>query len=282
MSAIVAEFLGTMLLVVFGGGVVAGVVLKGTKSEAGGWIVITLAWGLGVSMAVYVVGDISGGHLNPAVTIGLATIGAFPWTDVLGYVAAQFAGAFVGATLVFFHYFPHWKHTEDKGAKLAAFSTAPALRHTPQNFFSEAFGTFILVFGILSIGANELASGLNPILVGLLIVVIGLSLGGTTGYAINPARDLAPRIAHAVLPIFGKGSSNWGYAWIPVVGPIIGGALGALVYKALFDGVIFGALYVFVALFIGIIMLSIYLMRSQKEVGLETIESGPSLKKSVR
>jgi len=272
MSPFSAEFIGTMLLIVFAGGVVAGVVLKGTKLEGSGLMVISLAWGIGGAIAVYVVGDASGGHLNPAFTIGLAKIGIFPWANGLGYVLAQFSGAFVGAILVFFHYYPHWKNTEDQGAKLAAFSTAPAFRHTPQNFFNQAFGafgSFVLVFGILAIGANDLASGLNPILLGILIIVIGLSLGGTTGYAINPARDLAPRIAHA---IFGKGSSDWKYAWIPLVGPIIG---GALIYESLFNGEIH------VALFISIIMLSIYQIRSQKDIGLEVIESDSNLKKSV-
>jgi len=248
MSPILAEFLGTMMLIIFGGGVVAGVVLKGTKSEGSGWIVITFAWGLGVAMSVYMIGGISGGHINPAVTVGLAMIGDFAWGDVPGYIAAQLSGAFVGAALVFFVYYPHFKNTEDKGAKLGVFATGPAMKHTPSNYFSEVIGTFVLLFGILALGAND-AGGLDPLLVGLLIVVIGMSLGGTTGYAINPARDLGPRIAHAVLPIHNKGDSGWAYAWVPIAGPIIGGSLGTLGYVAMFEGVVNLGLWIFIALF---------------------------------
>lgn len=254
MSAFLGEVIGTMILIILGGGVVAGVVLKGTKSENSGWIVITMAWGLAVATAVYAVGGISGAHLNPAVTVGLALIGEFAWASVPGYIVAQLIGAFIGATLVWLHYYPHWKETKDQGAKLAVFSTGPAIRHTPANLFSEIFGTFILVLGILAIGANQFTEGLNPLIVGFLIVVIGLSLGGTTGYAINPARDLGPRIAHFVLPIAGKGSSDWKYSWIPVVGPIIGGGLGALFYAAAFEGIVHTALWVFLAAF-GFVMI---------------------------
>lgn len=249
MSAYLGELIGTMILIIFGGGVVAGVVLKKSKSESAGWIVITLGWGLGVATAIYAVGGISGAHLNPAVTIGLALVGKFPWAHVPGYIIAQLLGAFIGATLVWLHYYPHWKATDDQGAKLAVFSTGPAIQHTPANLFSEIFGTFMLVLGILAIGANEFTQGLNPLIVGLLIVVIGLSLGGTTGYAINPARDLGPRIAHFLLPIHGKGSSNWKYSWIPVVGPIIGGGLGALFYAAAFEGIVYSALWIMLAIF---------------------------------
>lgn len=263
MSPVLAEFVGTMILIIFGGGVVAGVVLKGTKSENGGWIVITLAWGLGVAMAVYAVGGISGAHINPAVTVGLATVGEFPWASVPGYIIAQVAGAFTGGALVWLHYYPHFKATEDTGAKLAVFSTDPAIKHTPSNYFSEVLGTFILVLGILAIGANEFTQGLNPLIVGLLIVVIGLSLGGTTGYAINPARDLGPRIAHALLPIHGKGSSNWKYAWIPVVGPIIGGGLGALFYASVFLGIIHPLLWVFIAAFFIVLFISMSIEKKE-------------------
>lgn len=249
MSAYLGELIGTMILIIFGGGVVAGVVLKKSKSESAGWVVITLGWGLGVATAIYAVGGISGAHLNPAVTIGLALVGKFPWAHVPGYIIAQLLGAFIGATLVWLHYYPHWKATDDQGAKLAVFSTGPAIQHTPANLFSEIFGTFMLVLGILAIGANEFTQGLNPLIVGLLIVVIGLSLGGTTGYAINPARDLGPRIAHFLLPIHGKGSSNWKYSWIPVVGPIIGGGLGALFYAAAFEGIVYSALWIMLAIF---------------------------------
>ena len=236
MSAFLGELIGTAVLIIFGGGVVAGATLNKTKSNAGGWIVITFAWGLAVTMGVYASGQFSGAHLNPAVTIGLAVVGEFPWSDVPSYILAQMIGAIIGATVVFFHYLPHFKATKDPATKLGVFSTSPAIPHTFSNLLSEIIGTFILLFGILFIGANEFTEGLNPIVVGLLIVVIGMALGGTTGYAINPARDLGPRIAHFLLPIPGKGSSDWGYSWIPVVGPILGGALGALSYKALFEG----------------------------------------------
>lgn len=236
MSAFMGEVIGTMILIVFGSGVVAGANLKQTYSNNGGWVVITIAWGLAVTMAVFAVGSISGAHLNPAVTLALAINGSFPWADVPGYMLAQLIGAILGAALVFFHYLPHWKNTEDPGSKLGIFATGPAIPHTFSNLFSEVFGTFILVLGLLFIGANKFTEGLNPIAVGLLIVVIGMSLGGTTGYAINPARDLGPRIAHFILPIPGKGGSNWGYSWIPVVGPLLGGAMGAVFYQAFFAG----------------------------------------------
>lgn len=263
MSAYLGELIGTMILIIFGGGVVAGVVLKKSKSENAGWVVITLGWGLGVAIAVYAVGGISGAHLNPAVTIGLALIGKFPWSQVPGYITAQLLGAFIGATLVWLHYYPHWKETDDQGAKLAVFSTGPAIKNTPANLFSEILGTFMLVLGILAIGANEFTQGLNPLIVGLLIVVIGLSLGGTTGYAINPARDLGPRIAHFLLPIHGKGSSNWKYAWIPVVGPIIGGGLGALFYAAAFEGIVYSALWIMLAIFAVTMIASIISYKNQ-------------------
>jgi len=243
-QAYLAEFIGTALLILLGDGVVAGVLLKNSKAENGGWIVITVAWALAVALAVYAVGRVSGAHINPAVTIALASIGAFPLAQVPGYIIAQMLGAFVGAVLVFVHYLPHWKETEDPNLKLGVFSTGPAIRDTASNFISEFIGTAVLLFGILAIGANAgaLAAGdvdlsvaygtaLAPLLVGLLVLVIGLSLGGTTGYAINPARDLGPRIAHAILPIAGKGGSDWGYSWIPVVAPIAGGIVGALLFQ---------------------------------------------------
>ncbi|RDY71644.1 aquaporin family protein [Halobacillus trueperi] len=234
MSAFVAELIGTMILIIFGGGVVGGVVLKNSKAEGSGWIVITIAWGLAVTMGVYAVGGFSGAHLNPAVTLGFASIGDFPWPKVPLYITAQMIGAFIGAGIVFLNYLPHWRATEDKGAKLAVFSTDPAIRSPFSNLVTEMIGTFVLVMGLLFIGANEFTEGLNPLIVGALIVAIGMSIGGTTGYAINPARDLGPRIAHALLPIPGKGDSDWGYAWIPVVGPVMGGIYGALFYQAIF------------------------------------------------
>jgi glycerol uptake facilitator protein len=233
MNIYLAEFLGTMLIILLGEGVVAGVVLKGTKSENAGWLTICIAWGLAVSMAIYAA-EVSGAHLNPAITIALAVIGEFEWANVFGYCTAQFAGAFTGAVLVWFYYKPFWKNTNDAAVKLAVFSTAPAIRNTFSNFMNEAFATALLVFALLFMGLTEFTQGLKPLVVGLLIVSIGLSLGGTTGFAINPARDLGPRIAHAILPIDGKGSSDWGYSWIPVIGPVVGGIAGALLYQLIF------------------------------------------------
>jgi glycerol uptake facilitator protein len=233
MSSFLGELIGTMILILFGCGVVGGVVLNKSKAQDSGWIVITMGWGFAVAFAVYVVGKYSGAHINPAVTLGLAFSGAFPWAQVPMYIAAQMIGAFAGACIVYLHYLPHWAETEDKDAKLAVFSTGPAIPNTFANLISEVIGTAILVFGLLGIGANQFSEGLNPLIVGFFIVAIGLSFGGTTGYAINPARDLGPRIAHFVLPIAGKRDSDWGYAWIPVVGPVIGGFLGALLYKLL-------------------------------------------------
>lgn len=261
MSAFLGELIGTMILIIFGGGVVGGVVLKKSKAEGAGWVVITIGWGLAVTMAVYAVGGISGAHINPAVTLGLASVGEFPWADVPMYIIAQMIGGFLGGVIVFFQYLPHWKETEDQGAKLAVFSTDPAVRSSLSNLVSEIIGTFVLVLGLMFIGANQFTEGLNPAIVGLLIVAIGMSLGGTTGYAINPARDLGPRIAHAVLPIFGKGKSDWSYAWIPVVGPVIGGIYGALFYRAFFTGVFDVAFWAFSA-----IVLIILVSAARKEL----------------
>lgn len=244
MQTYLAEAIGTMVLVLLGDGVVANVVLARTKGQNSGWIVITVGWGVAVASAVYAVGRISGAHLNPAVTIALATIGSFPWQQVPGYIAAQILGAIGGAVLVWLAYLPHWRVTEDRGGKLGVFCTAPAIRSTGANFVCEVIGTMALVFGILAIAANAqtlskpgdvdlsfvFSRGLQPLLVGVLVLGIGLSLGGPTGYAINPARDLGPRIAHAILPIPDKGPSDWGYAWIPVVAPIVGGIAGAGMY----------------------------------------------------
>ncbi|MBU6342661.1 MAG: aquaporin family protein [Bacteroidetes bacterium] len=228
-----AELIGTALLILLGNGVVAGVVLKESKSAESGWIVITLGWGLAVGFAVYAVGGISGAHLNPAVTLALAAVGNLPWSQAPEYLFAQILGAFIGACLVYLHYLPHWRRTPDANAKFAAFCTAPALRHTLSNCISEFLGTFVLLFGIMALGANHFAEGLKPLAVGALVLAIGLSLGGTTGYAINPARDLGPRLAHALLPVPGKRDSDWAYAWIPVLAPIAGGICGALTYKML-------------------------------------------------
>jgi glycerol uptake facilitator protein len=234
MNPYIAEFFGTMLLLLLGGGVVAGVLLKDSKSENSGWLVIVLGWGVAVTLAIYAVGNFSGAHLNPAVTLALAYLNKFPSEQVWGYIAAQLAGSFAGACLVALHYANHWKRTTDASTKLAVFCTAPAIRHKLFNCISEIIGTAVLVLAILFVGQNEIAQGLNPMIIGLIIVSIGLSLGGPTGFAINPARDLGPRLAHFILPIPGKRDSDWSYAWIPVVGPIIGGWLGAIIYQALY------------------------------------------------
>ncbi len=234
MNPYLAEFFGTLLIVLLIDGVVAGVILKNTKSANAGWLAICIACGLAVTLAIYAVGSYSGAHLNPALTIALASIGKFEWNMVLGYCLAQLSGAFVGACLVWLHYLPHWKETPDKATKLAVFCTGPAIRSTTGNFISEALGTALLVMAVLFIGVNNFTEGLRPLVIGALIVSIGLSLGGTTGFAINPARDLGPRIAHFILPIHGKGSSDWSYAWIPVVAPIVGALLGAWVFQMLF------------------------------------------------
>jgi glycerol uptake facilitator protein len=249
MSIFTAEAIGTAILILLGDGVVAAVLLTHSKAHNAGWIVITFGWGLAVAVAVYAVGRFSGAHINPAVTLGLASIGTISWGDVPLYLSGQFVGAFIGAVLVYATYLLHWRETEDPGLKLAVFSTGPAIRNYGANLVTEVIGTFMLVLGVLAITTNFGADVLTdqplqqafsvtlpPLLVGFLVLAIGLSLGGPTGYAINPARDLGPRIAHAVLPISGKGSSDWGYAWVPVVGPIIGGVLGALVFQAVFPG----------------------------------------------
>ena len=232
MSIFGAEVIGTAILILLGDGVVAAVLLSQSKAQNSGWIVIALGWGMAVAMAVFAVGQFSGAHLNPAVTFGFAVMGNTEWSDVPEYIGGELVGAFIGACLVFAAYSNHWKATEDPGLKLAVFSTAPAIRNTAANIITEVIGTFLLVFGVLAITADAVTveSGLVPLLVGLLVLAIGLSLGGPTGYAINPARDLMPRIAHALLPIPGKGPSDWGYAWIPVVAPIIGGVLGGLAF----------------------------------------------------
>jgi glycerol uptake facilitator protein len=244
MTAYIGEFIGTMILIILGDGVVAGVLLRNSKAENSGWIVITFGWAMAVAVAVYSVGQFSGAHINPAVTIAFAVTNQFEWALVPGYIIAQFLGAFVGGVIVWLAYLAHWPETEDEGLKLGVFCTAPAIYNTPANVITEIVGTFVLVFGVSGFIANAgavpgdaaavIGSGINPLLVGLLVLGIGLSLGGPTGYAINPARDLGPRIAHAVLPIAGKGGNDWGYAWIPVVAPIIGGILGAVTWVILF------------------------------------------------
>jgi glycerol uptake facilitator protein len=233
-----AEVIGTALLILLGNGVVAGVLLNHSKAQNGGWIVITWGWAIAVMAGVFVAGQFSGAHLNPAVTIAFWVAGTIDGGDVPEYLAGEFVGAFIGALLVWIAYWDHWKATEDPGLKLACFSTAPAIRNYVSNVITEVIGTFVLVFFVLGFSFNKAVAGdpLNGLLVALIVLGIGLSLGGPTGYAINPARDLGPRIMHAILPIAGKGGSDWGYAWVPVIGPIIGGVLAALAYKLFFPG----------------------------------------------
>ena len=236
MSIFLAETIGTALLILLGNGVVACVLLNQSKGQNAGWIVITFGWGMAVMAGVFAVGQFSGAHLNPAVTLGFAIEGTIEWDRVPEYFAGEFLGAFIGSALVWLAYFDHWADTDDPGLKLACHSTGPAIRNPVMNVVTEIIGTFVLMFGILAFFATTATgeTGLGALIVGLLVLGIGLSLGGPTGYAINPARDLGPRIMHAILPIAGKGGSDWGYAWIPVVGPLIGGALGAVVFNATF------------------------------------------------
>lgn len=242
MTDIIAELIGTMFLILLGNGVVANVVLKDTIGHNSGWIVITTGWALAVFAGVTIAAPYSGAHLNPAVTIALALAKKFSWTKVLPYIAAQLAGAMLGSFLVWLQYRDHFAATEQASAKLASFATGPAIKRNSSNLISEIIGSFVLIFVIFYFTGADMSTGtgalrtpiglgtIGAIPVTFLVWSIGLSLGGTTGYAINPARDLGPRIMHAILPIPGKGASNWTYAWIPVAGPIIGGALAAGVY----------------------------------------------------
>lgn len=241
MSPFMAEFIGTMLLILLGDGVVANVLLKDTKGNNGGLIVITTAWGLAVFVGVVVAGPYSGAHLNPAVTIGLAIAGKFTWASVPLYITAQMLGAFLGAFLVWLMYYDHFQRTNEPGSILAVFCTGPAIRNYTSNIISEIIGAFVLIFTVFYIAGAQITPSKTPIGLGsvgalpvaLLVWVIGLSLGGTTGYAINPARDLGPRIIHFFVPIKNKGTSDWAYAWIPVLGPIVGATLAALLYLSL-------------------------------------------------
>lgn len=224
------EFLGTVVLVLLGNGIVAGNLLSKTKSNGAGWLSITIGWGIAVTIAVFVSGYMSPAHLNPAVTIAFAINGSLAWGSVLPYIVAQMLGAFVGAVLVWLQYKSHYDITENQGAILGTFSTGAEIYNPISNVISEVIGTFVLMFGILSFSNYDTFPWAGNLITGILIIGIGLSLGGTTGYAINPARDLGPRIAHALLPIPNKGDSDWKYAWIPVVGPILGAILAVLVY----------------------------------------------------
>ncbi|WP_332460912.1 MIP/aquaporin family protein [Streptococcus dysgalactiae] len=235
MMNFIGELLGTFILVLLGDGVVSACILNKTKAQNSGWIAIVLGWGIAVTVAVYISGFMSGAHLNPAVTLAMAAIGSLPWSQVVTYLVAQFLGAMLGALVLYLHYYPHWKETKDAGPILACFSTGPAIRHTWSNLFGEALGTAVLVITVMAIGPNKVAAGFGPIIVGFVVMAVGFSLGATTGYAINPARDLGPRIMHSLLPIPNKGDSDWSYAWIPVLGPILGGVAGALIYQVILN-----------------------------------------------
>ncbi len=241
MNEFAAELIGTMFLILLGNGVVANVVLKNTKGYNAGWIVITTGWALAVFVGVVIATPYSGAHLNPAVTIGLAIAGKFQWSKVLLFIVAQLIGSMLGAFLVWLIYHDHFDATQDPGSKLAVFCTAPAMRNLLFNFLSEVTGTFVLIFVIFYFTNAEITDAKTPIGLGslgaipvaFLVWAIGLSLGGTTGYAINPARDFGPRIAHSILPIKHKGKSDWKYAWVPIMGPFVGAALAAIVYLLL-------------------------------------------------
>ncbi|HIS33604.1 MAG TPA: aquaporin family protein [Candidatus Avirikenella pullistercoris] len=242
MTPFFAELIGTMILILLGNGVVANVVLKRTKGNGTGWMVITTGWGLAVFAAVVVAAPYSGAHLNPAITLGFAVTGKFAWGQVVPYIVAQLVGAAIGAVLVWLFYYRHYIVSEDAGAKLATFCTAPAIRNNGSNFFSEFVGTFVLMFVVLYITNGELfieesattlpigLGSVGALPVAFVVWVIGLSLGGTTGYAINPARDFAPRLMHALLPVQGKGTSEWSYAWIPVIAPVAGAIFAGVLY----------------------------------------------------
>lgn len=236
-SQFLGEFFGTAILLLLGNGTNMTVSLKHSYGNKGGWIVTTFGWGFAVMVGVYCVGWISGAHLNPAVTIGLAAIGSFDWALVPGYIIAQILGGILGATLAYLTYKVQMDEEPEASVKLGVFATGPSIDAPLWNLVSEILGTVMLLIGLGAIGytGNHTATGYSPMIVGLLIVVIGMAMGGCTGYAINPARDLGPRIAHAILPIKGKGDSNWKYAWIPIVGPIVGGVIGAYIYNTLIN-----------------------------------------------
>lgn len=234
MASLLAELIGTMLLIILGDGVVANVVLKKTKGNSSGWIVITTGWALAVAIPAAIFTSVSGALFNPALTIALAIVGQFTWSQVIPYIIAQLLGAFLGAVVVYITYYNHFEETENQNSKLGVFCTIPEIEDHKINFLTEFIGTFVLTFAVLGIGAQNIDYGVKVIIVGCLIWAIGLSLGGPTGYAINPARDFGPRLAHFLLPIPRKGSSKWEYAWIPIVAPIIGAICGALVYVNIF------------------------------------------------
>ena len=248
MNVYLAEFIGVTMLIFFGCGVLAGNTLKTSGSYQAGTVAINIAWGCTVAMVIYCLGGISGAHINPAVTIMQAVIGNFEWSLVPGYILAQIAGGMFGSLLVYLQFVDHWEKTDDPKAKLTVFATAPSIKNNVANFFSEYIVTFGLVFCILGLDTNAFPSGLKPLAIGGLIFLVGTSFGGVTGAALNPARDLGPRLAHFLLPIPGKGSSDFKYAWIPIVAPIIGGTTSGLVHIALYKGIVDYRLYSMIGL----------------------------------
>jgi glycerol uptake facilitator protein len=256
MIAFWGEVVGTAILIFLGGSVCAGATLKKSFAYNAGWLAIQIAWGLAVTLAIFTVAKYSGAHLNPVITLVFAFSGNFPWGQVIGYIIAQILGTMIGAAAVYLHYLPHWEETKDQKAILGVFATSPAIQHTFANILSEILATFILVLGILSIGANKFTDGLYPLAVGVLIITLGMSLGGSTGAAMNPARDLGPRIIHSLLPIPGKGDSQWRYAWIPVIGPTLGGCLGGFFYNGVFHGKMISHLFITLSLTTLVLFLS--------------------------
>ncbi len=260
MNEFLAEAIGTFILILFGCGVNAGTSLNKSLSNknSNSWIVGTLGWGLAVTLGVYASGKFSGAHINPAVTLGFLSINEIESADAINYILGQSIGAFIACIIIYLHYLPHWSKTDKKSVKLGVFATGPAIDSKWANLLSEIIGTFSLLFGIMFIGMNEFANGLNPLIVGGLVCAIGISLGGTTGYAINPVRDFIPRLTHFILPISGKGDSNWNYSWIPVFGPIIGGILGTTTYQFLFENSINIYFIISIILFLLVSILSFF------------------------
>jgi len=260
MNEFLAEAIGTFILILFGCGVNAGTSLNKSLSNknSNSWVVGTLGWGLAVTLGVYASGKFSGAHINPAVTLGFLSINEIESADAINYILGQSIGAFMACIIIYLHYLPHWSKTNEKSVKLGVFATGPAIDSKWANLLSEIIGTFALLFGIMFIGMNEFANGLNPLIVGGLVCAIGISLGGTTGYAINPVRDFIPRLAHFILPISGKGDSNWNYSWIPVLGPIIGGILGTTTYQFLFENSINIYFIISIILFLLVSILSFF------------------------
>jgi glycerol uptake facilitator protein len=265
MTAFWGEVVGTAILIYIGGSVCAGATLKKSFAYNAGWFAIQFAWGMAVTLSIFTVGKYSGAHLNPVFTLVFAFSGDFPWEQVPGYIIAQLLGTMIGSTGVYLQFLPHWKESNDPIAILGVFTTSPAIQHTFSNLLSEILATFILILGILSIGANKFTDGLHPLAVGFLIITLGLSLGGSTGAALNPARDLGPRIMHCLLPIPTKGDSNWQYAWIPVIGPILGGCLGGFFYNSVFHGKMLSQLLITLGLTTFVLILS-YLSGMEKQM----------------